>query len=110
MQTLLNSTEAISQMNEEKNYSFLYLPKKDREHLSLLISLGRVFPKTKAQSVKVAKRGFFDVLNNIDVKNIEAIMNKHGLSGQYKLTKSKTWVRLMNFSDFAKALKLEFEF
>ena len=106
----LSANEAIEGMNEKKDYTFIYVPKKAGEHVSLILSLGRVFPITKAQAQKVARNGFFDVLNNKDVENIEKIMNKHGFNGQYKLTKSKTWVRLMNFQDFAKALKLEFGF
>ena len=96
---------------ENSNYNNLYIPTKDREHVFLLIQLGRCFPISKGMAKKVCMAGNFDVINNNDITNyIEPLLNKHGFTGDYKPTKSKIWARLTNFEDFKKALKLEYKF
>lgn len=83
-----------------------YAPK---SHYKFLMGLGRVFPCSPAQAKYFIKEGVcIDVLNSKDVDIIESLMNKHGLEGDYKYTKSKTWVRLQNNTDFHNALKLEY--
>lgn len=70
---------------------------------------GAVFPSTKAQAKYFVSQDIcLDVLNFEDVQKVESILNKHGFAGDYKYTKSKTWVRLQNTSDLHKALKIEF--
>lgn len=98
-----------TELNLEKvEYTMLYNPKAG-EHVSALIRLGRLFPKTAAQAKKVISKGIQpDAMNIKDVENMELLLNKHGMSGEYKYTKSKSWVRIDNFGDFFKALKLEF--
>lgn len=78
-------------------------------HIALLFTLGRVLPATKAQAKSfISKTNSMDVLNADDVESIESLMNKHGFEGEYKATKSGTWVRLQNMSDLKKAVKLEY--
>jgi ATP-dependent helicase/DNAse subunit B len=80
-----------------------------KSHYKFIMSLGRVFPQNYAQAKSFLTEGrCFDVLNSKDVDIIESLMNKHGLEGDYKYTKSKTWVRLQNNTDFHNALKLEY--
>jgi hypothetical protein len=50
------------------------------------------------------------VLNLDDVELIENLLNKHNLNGNYKYTKTKIWVRLINENDFKLALKKEYNY
>mgnify|MGYP006446943669 CR=1 FL=1 len=78
-------------------------------HYKDVMGAGRLFPITKAQAKFFLKEGvILDVLNADDVEVVENILNKHGFSGRYKYTKSKTWVRLMNDLDLHRAIKKEF--
>lgn len=80
-----------------------------KSHYKLLMKLGRVFPTTNAQARCFVTKGLrMDVLNMNDVEIIENLLNKHGFSGDYKFTKSKTWVRLKNNQDLISALKKEY--
>lgn len=80
-----------------------------RSHYKTIMHLGRVFPNTRAQADYFIKNGIeLDVLNGDDVETVESMLNKHGLEGDYKLTKSKTWVRLQNQNDLHEALKKEY--
>ena len=70
---------------------------------------GQVFPSTKPQAqFFISKSVCLGVLNRDDVEIVESMLNKHGFTGDYKFTKSKTWVRLQNQSDLHKALKIEY--
>lgn len=83
-----------------------------RSHYKFRMSLGRVFPSTKAQAhYFVSNRMRLDVLNYDDVQIVESILNKHGFEGQYSYTstKSKHFVRLKNSADLRQALKSEFD-
>lgn len=76
---------------------------------TLLMMLGRQFPATKAQAEYFIKNNCtMDVLNYDDVQIVESLLNKHGLAGDYKYTKSESWVRLLNHDDLEHALKLEY--
>lgn len=78
-------------------------------HYKLLMSLGRCLPKTKAQAKYfMSNVNQLDVLNYDDVANIEALLSKHNLKGDYKPTKSGTWVRLTNINVLKEAIKKEF--
>jgi len=80
-----------------------------KSHYKFLMNIGRVFPTTKPQAKHFISNGIcLDVLNSRDVVIIEELLNKHGFIGEYKYTKSKTWVRLQNNTDLHKALKLEY--
>lgn len=107
----MTAQEIIIAITEKANgYTSLYVPK-DREHISTLIALGSIFPSTQAQAKKVCKGGDLDVLYNTDVENlIEPLLNRHGFKGEYILTKSGRFCRLVNQLDFKKSLKLEFNF
>ena len=77
------------------------------QHSGFLLSLSRLFPTTAAQ----AKRWHaFDCLGAADVERIESLLNKHGMAGEYKLTKSGGFCRLVNTADFKRALKSEYSF
>lgn len=107
----MNAQQITTEILEKVNFTSLYVPK-EREHINVLIRLGRIFPTTKAQAKKVySQSSSLEILYNSDVeKLIEPLLNKHGLKGEYKLTKSKRNCRLINFEDFRKALKIEFQF
>ena len=75
------------------------------QHSGFLLSLGRLFPTTAAQ----AKRWHaFECLGAADVERIEALLNKHGMAGEYSLTKSGGFCRLHYSEDFERALKAEY--
>ena len=94
--------------NEGYNYSCSTYP--SGSHVGLLITLGRLFPSTSSQAKRVvALDGRMDVLNADDVELVEALLNRHGFEGEYKRTKSGSWVRLQNRGDYCKALILEYK-
>ena len=99
-----------TELNLEKNsYNFSCNTYKAGSHYKLLMRLGRCFPSTKAQAKYFVSSGVcLDVLNGNDVEIVESMLNKHGFIGDYKFTKSKTWVRLQNSHDLRKAIKAEF--
>lgn len=106
----MNAQNIINQITDKVSFTSLYVPK-EREHIEVLIRLGRIFPKTKAQAKRVYKTWGLEVLYNSDVETlVEPLLKKHGLEGDYKLTKSKRFCRLVNFEDFKKALRLEYNF
>ena len=100
-----------SELNLKKDgYNFNCNERKSGSHYKLIMRLGRCLPSTQAQVRYFISEGIsLDVLNGDDVEKVEAMLTKHGFEGNYKLTKSKTWVRLQNNSDLHKALKLEFK-
>lgn len=92
------------------SYSFSANIKAPRSHYKFVMSLGRVFPSTRAQAQHyIESDACFDVLNNVDVERIEALMNKYGVKGTYQYTKSKQWVRLCNNWQFCECLKKEYD-
>jgi hypothetical protein len=75
------------------------------QHSGFLLSLRRLFPITAAQ----AKLWHgFDCLGAADVERIEALLNKHGMRGEYSLTKSGGFCRLRDNASFKRALKAEY--
>ena len=81
---------------ENSNHNTLYIPTKEREHVSLLIRLGRCFPISKGMAKKVCMAGNFNVINSNDITNyIEPLLNKHGFTGDYKPTKFETSEELL---------------
>ena len=98
------------ELNLKKDgYFFSCNPQPAKSHYKFTMRIGRCFPSTKAQAKYFVSQGIcLDVLNFEDVEKVESILNKHGFEGDYKYTKSKTWVRLQNFTDLHKALKKEF--
>jgi hypothetical protein len=96
---------------KKDGYNFNCNTREGRSHYKFVMSLGRCFPSTRAQAKYFVSEGIcLSVLNGDDVEKVEAILNKHGFEGDYKFTKSKTWVRLQNHNELYKALKLEFNF
>lgn len=100
----MNSTE-IKLQKDGYNFNANCYPK--GSHVGVLLTMGRCFPTCKSQATKWHH---FSVLNYEDVQLIESLLNKHGFLGDYKATKSGTWVRLVNQSDFKLALKKEYNF
>lgn len=87
----------------------LKIQKCPHEHNSILIDIGRLIPTHKAQAKRVAQKGIApDIMNMGDVEIIEAMMNKNGFAGQYKYTRSRNYVRLINYCDWHTSLKKEF--
>lgn len=73
------------------------------------MKLGGVFPTTKAQAKYFIEEHIeLEVLNNKDVERIESMLNKYGYQGEYKFTRSKEWVRLVNYNDLYSSLKSEY--
>lgn len=107
----MNFSELMDCAKSNKNiYAGEWLSKrKPRQHGSkFLISMGRLWPTTKAQ-VKyfVKERIFLDVIGLKDACNIEVVLNKYGKKGIYKLTKGKNWCRLENQGDLFECFKKE---
>jgi len=94
---------------EEVTYTMSCNTYPARSHYKFVMGLGRVFPTTKAQAKHfVSNEVCFGVLNAQDVSLIEDLLCKHNFIGEYKYTKSKAWVRLLNHSDFNQALIKEY--
>ena len=94
---------------EKQGFHFSARTPEARSHYKMLMSMGKNFPGNKAQAkFFIANTNQMDVLNADDVEAIESLMNRHGFEGEYKATKSGTWVRLQNFGDLKKAVKLEY--
>jgi hypothetical protein len=92
-------------------YTFNCNTRKSGSHYKFLMTMGRIFPTTLSQAKYFVSQGVcLDVLNYQDVQIVESMLNKHGYSGDYKYTKSQTWVRLINSGDLIKALKSEYNF
>lgn len=73
------------------------------------MDLGRVFPTTKAQAKYFIQQATApDVYNMDDVEFVENELNAYGFIGEYKYTKSKLFVRVVNFNDMCDALKLKY--
>jgi hypothetical protein len=107
---IMTQKELQTQIKCNSQVTSLWVAKPNR-HICNALSLGRVFPTTKAQAMRVYSRGSFDVLYLLDVDTlIEPLLNKHGFAGDYNLTKSNRFCRLNNFADFKKALKAEYNF
>jgi hypothetical protein len=100
----------VSELNlENVSYTMSANTYSARRHYKFTMKLGRVFPTTKEQAKFFISQGIcLDVLNSTDVQIVESMLNKHGFFGDYKYTKSKTWVRLENGQDLHVALKKEF--
>lgn len=78
-------------------------------HTRDIMKMGRTLPCCKSQVQYYVSNVFeIDVLNREDVEKLEMLLNKHGLYGEYKWTKSGRWVRIQNINDVHKALKLEY--
>jgi len=100
-------TKDINLKKDNFNFSCKSFPAKS--HYKFIMTLGRAFPITKAQArYFVSENISLDVLNADDVEKVEFMLNKHGFEGNYKWTKSKTWVRLVNQSDLHESFKKEF--
>ena len=94
---------------KKDGYNFNCDTRKARQHYQLHMSIGSVFPSTPPQARYFISKGIcLGVLNGEDVETVETLLNKHGFEGDYKFTKSKTWVRLQNNVDLHTALKLEY--
>jgi hypothetical protein len=92
---------------EKQGYNFNCNQFTKGSHVANLLLIGRCFPTCKTQAKKWTN---FCVLNLDDVEVIEILLNKHNLKGNYKYTKSKFWVRLINENDFKLALKKEYNY
>lgn len=83
-----------------------------RQHYQDLLGNIVFMPTTIAQAKKqlshIKNKSYKDLLMCGQWFGIEQLLNKHGLKGDYTLTKSKTMCRLTNISDYCTALKLEF--
>ena len=97
---------------EPKGYKMSTNTRAAKSHYRFVMDLGRIFPSSKAQARHFLRNGGgcqnLDVLNYDDARFVESFLNKHGLQGEYKYTKSGDWVRLVNTSDLKKAVRLEF--
>ncbi|MBR6806144.1 MAG: hypothetical protein IKM47_06490 [Bacteroidaceae bacterium] len=80
-----------------------------RSHYKFTMREGRVFPTTRAQAQYFIKcHCRFDALNIDVVEHIEKLLNKYDLKGEYKYTKSKRWVRLINVWQLYDCLRKEY--
>ena len=70
-------------------------------------------PTTKIQALRFFKatKNWVDsqiIHSQLAANEVEKFMSKHGYEANFKLTKSKTMCRLVNFEDFKSAIKKEF--
>lgn len=100
-----------NEINWNEKVSYYFSANEYKGRYKFIMGMGRCFPITKAQAKYFVKEGIcLDVLNNMDVEKIEKVLNDAGFVGEYKFSKSKTWVRLQNNSDLHKAIKVKFGF
>ncbi len=81
------------------------------KHYAGLLGNLSFIPSTKAQAkrqITAINKGYNNLLMCGQWNDVEQLLSKHGLAGNYTLTKSKTMCRLDNVSDYLKAIKLEF--
>jgi hypothetical protein len=84
----------------------IYPPK---SHYKFTMQLGRVFPNSTAQAKFFISKGIcLDVLNAKDVCLLENFLNRYNFEGKYRYTKSKQFVRLVNWLDLEQALKIAY--
>lgn len=96
---------------KKDGYLFSAIVKPARSHYKELMRIGRVFPTTKAQAIAFIKMGVNpDIYNMDDVEFVEKELSPYGFVGEYRYTKSRRWVRLVNIDDVHKALKLKYDF
>ena len=81
----MNATEIINAMPEvhKVNFSSLYTAKHG-EHIDTILALGRAWPANRNQAKKI---GRLDHIYNSDVAKVEALLNKHGMAGDYELSR-----------------------
>lgn len=92
-----------------QGHNFNLSPIPARAHYLTRLVLGRFFPTTKAQACRFLSAGCrLDVLNYEDVQTVEAILARHGYTGNYKYTRSGEWVQFQNTADLRAAIKKEF--
>lgn len=74
------------------------------------IAYKNAFPQTKSQTLFFLYKMdfYYKILNYNDVVKMEAFLNKHGLNGIYRYTKSKTCCRILNNDVVKIALIKEF--
>lgn len=113
-------TERIGSMNASelmKNEKFVAngnvrMVNEYKGRYKFLMSLGRVFPTTKAQAKEFLRLGVgFGLLTASDVRAIEALCEKYGMKDQclYQLTGSNVYARLLSsFTVLEKALRAEY--
>ena len=100
-----------NEINWSETATYFFNANEYKGHYKFIMGLGCCFPATKAQAKHFVKEGIcLDVLNNMDVDKVEKVLNEAGFVGEYKFTKSKTWVRLQNNGDLHKALRVKFDF
>lgn len=96
---------------EAQSFIFNTNERKEGQHYTFLMKLGRVLPTTRSQAMFFVKNNLqLSVLNIVDVQRVEAILNEFGFEGEYKYTKNNRWVRLVNFEDLHKALRIKYNF
>lgn len=72
---------------------------------------GKVFPVSKPQAKTFVLMGcLLSPLNNEDVRVVEMMLNKHGITGNYHYAKGGELVNLVNACDLDKALRMEYKF
>lgn len=100
--------EAAKTINNVVRYQWLAVKKPRQKGVKFLIELGRLWPTTKEQMKYFVRSGYcLNVLGLKDVCNIEFILNKYGMTGDYKFTKNKNWVRLENNGDLRECMRKE---
>ena len=63
--------------------------------------MGRVFPVSKAQAMAFVEMGCcIAEMNSEDVCVVEKLLEKHHLEGKYRYVGDKSFVKLINQSDF----------
>ena len=94
---------------EADGFRFNTNERKSGQHYKWLMKMGRFIPTTQAQAREFVRMGCsLSVLNYEDVQYVEELLNRNGFVGNYKYTKSKRWVRLINSEDLRDALKNEY--
>ncbi len=82
-----------------------------KSHYKFLMSLGRVFPTTKAQAMYFVRNKIRpDVYTLDDVLFVEKELAPYGFVGKYKYTKNRHWVRVVNIEDMYATLRAKYGF
>lgn len=103
-----NELERVILSKDDKFYMINgnYAP---RSHYKFEMTLGRVWPCCKSQVQEWKRQGCpLDVMDWADIQRCENLMSKYCHKGEYQLTRSKRWARLVNVKDLLSAFELEF--
>lgn len=108
----MNYAELNTQSGISNQTPLRFLSVKPNGHYMWALGKVTFMPSSVSQAIKhvrhINANGYDNLLMCGEWHNVEEFLNKHGIKGDYKITKSGTMCRLENVSDYVTAIKKEF--